>query len=161
MRIAGVDPGLRGAVAVIDTRTGEVEVHDIPSLQAGAGERREYHVPALVELVRSLDADYVFIERQHARPENPSTAFKVGVGYGLWQGILAVLGIPYVVVSPQIWQRAFLQGDVREGKDWSVLYASRLYPALAVRRHDQADALLIATYGRRQLEKEGLAWHEV
>lgn len=148
MRVAGIDPGLSGAVAVIDGD--DVEIHDLPTLQVGRGRGRDYNVPALVDLIRGLRADVVYVERQQARPESAAVSYKVGYGLGLILGILSTLGIRHVVVWPQTWQAAMFHGGVpAAGKDRSMVVAQRLWPNLRLRRHDHADALLLAEYGRR------------
>lgn len=149
MRVVGVDPGLSGAIAVIDQD--EVVVHDLPTLQVGAGTRREYDVPALVRLIREVAGDVWFVERQQPVPENASASYKIGLGQGIILGILAALGIPHQVVAPQVWQRELYAGAAGAGKDRSMLVAGRLFPQIRIPRHDWADALLVAEYGRRSV----------
>lgn len=149
MRIAGIDPGMAGAIAVLDSDSDEVEVHDLPTLQVGAGTRREYDVPALVALIRRIAADRWFVERQSPVPENSAASYKIGFGQGVILGILAALGMSHQVVAPQVWQRELYAGAAGAGKDRSLLVAGRLFPHLRIPRHDWADALLVAEYGRR------------
>jgi crossover junction endodeoxyribonuclease RuvC len=79
--------------------------------------------------------------------------FTMGRGLGTWEGVLAGLGIPYELVTPQRWKKALMDGMGKD-KDASRLQAIRLFPAIAgqlARKKDdgRADALLIAEYGRR------------
>jgi hypothetical protein len=152
-------------VGVLDGAGGRPACFDTPNFLL-TGSRRDYDVPGMVQLLKALSKNtHVFIERQQARPEAGSASvFKVGVGYGLWLGILATLGLPHTVVSPQVWQREMYLGAVNaEGKDRSLLVASRLWPNFHIprSRHDWADALLIAEYGRRVCWKESQEWTEV
>jgi crossover junction endodeoxyribonuclease RuvC len=164
--VVGIDPGLTGAIAFVSyPRGGRVLVVDTPSFVL-AGARRDYDIPGMAQqLLRYEPAiHHVFIERQQARPEAGSPAvFKIGYGFGLWLGLVAGHGLPYTVVSPQVWERAMFQGAVGEGKDRSLLIASRLWPRLEIprSRHDRADALLIAEYGRRVLLGRVTSWDEV
>lgn len=151
MRICGIDVGLNGAVAVVDTATSPftVELHDMPVLQESGSRRRDYDVHALVRLLRRLELTSVFVERQQARPENPRTTFLVGYGYGVVLGVLGALGLPHQAVWPQTWQAAMFRGTDGATKNRSLLVARRLFPHVELRRHDEADALLLAEYGRR------------
>ena len=70
------------------------------------------------------------------------------------RGVLAGLGIPYELVTPQKWKRAM--GVPSGDKSSSRPVALRLFPSLAAelrlkKDHGKADALLIAGYGRRRL----------
>lgn len=170
--IVGIDPGLTGAVAFIsfDAPPLVLGVRDTPSFLLN-GKRREYDVPGLLRMFTSgigvtHRIDHVFVEKQGTRPEQGvASVFKIGLGMGLWEGILAAFGIPYTIVPPQVWQREMYQGAVNaEGKERSLLIASRLWPHIEIpkTRHDRADALLIAEYGRRVLSgRVEKGWKEV
>jgi len=147
MRVVGIDPGLSGAIAVLDEDS--VDLFDIPTWNVGEGSRRTYNVPGLVDLLRSLAPATFVVEHQSPRRENPAVSFKVGLGYGILLGILCALELRHFMVSPQGWQRAMYAGTGKSGKDRSIEVASRLWPNIRITRHDQADALLIAEYGRR------------
>ncbi len=78
------------------------------------------------------------------------------MGYGLWIGICAGLGLRYELVTPQRWQKEMLAG-MQGGKDASCIRAQELFPEADLKKgprskklHDgRSDALLIAEYGRR------------
>lgn len=167
--VVGIDPGLTGAVAVLDMGGKVVRVEDTPSFLLN-GKRRDYDVPGMVKLFDWLWAEYpdrsvhFFVERQQSRPEQGvASVFKIGFGFGLWLGILTAWGVPHTVVSPQTWQCVMYQGAVGEGKERSLLIASRLWPDFAIpkSRHDRADALLIGEYGRRTLLGQTSRWEDV
>ena len=70
--------------------------------------------------------------------------FTVGLGYGLWLGILASLRIPYTPVRPAIWKRSM---GLSKDKEGARLRAMQLYPGADLRRkrdHGRAEALLLA-----------------
>jgi len=168
MIIVGIDPGLTGAVARMGTSGLSVSIHDTPSFVIN-GRRRDYDVPGMIAMLnRGYISDdgsvHVFIERQQSRPEaGVASTFKIGYGYGLWMGIVAAWGWKCTVVSPQVWQKEMYQGAVGEGKERSLLIASRLWPGIVIpkSRHDRADALLIAEYGRRVLSGRAENWEEI
>ena len=84
--------------------------------------------------------------------------FNFGKGFGLWLGILAGLGIPHTLVTPQAWKKEMMQG--MGDKDAARIRAQELFPHCVdslSRKKDigRADALLIAEYGRRQMARDG------
>jgi hypothetical protein len=89
-----------------------------------------------------------YIEGVNAMPgQGVVSTFKFGMNYGLWQGILVALKIPFERVYPLKWQTAM---SCRTGgnKNISKARAQELFPRIKV-THAIADALLIAEYGRR------------
>ena len=153
MHIIGIDPGLTGAVAVLP----EGRFFDTPVAQVKKGGKKVYLVADMVSILGIVDRQnaHVYIEDVHAMPgQGVSSSFSFGRGFGLWEGIVAALGIPYTLVSPVRWKRAMMDGMGKE-KGASRVRAGQLFPHLAnqltrVKDHGRADALLIAEYGRRQ-----------
>lgn len=143
-----------------------MRVEDTPSFLL-SGKARDYDVPGMVRMLGAygtLPEDHAFIERWQARPEaSPQSMGKIGYGFGLWVGILTAMEIPLTIVWPQTWQKEMYAGAVGEGKERSLLIASRLWPDLVIpkTRHDRADALLIAEWGRRTLLGKAGRWEAV
>jgi hypothetical protein len=87
--------------------------------------------------------------------------FRFGEGYGMWQGALAALGIPYQAVLPQAWKKVVFPGTARD-KAASILFAQRRFPSVSLLAsprskvpHDGiADALALAEFARRILAGE-------
>lgn len=161
----GIDPGLDGALAYInlnDAAAPRVAVVDTPTVtvKVTKGNKREYDLAAMSKTLAvlavegNLDGACAVIEKVHAMPgQGVTSMFSMGYGCGLWEGLLAGLGLPYERVAPQRWQKLML-ADEGKGKDAARLQAQRLYPHeahLFARKKDdgRADALLIAEYGRR------------
>lgn len=160
MIVIGIDPGLDGAlVALVRGSDATITVLDTPTLtvQGPKGNKREYNLASMSEMVRSLavPGTRAFVEKVHSMPgQGVRSMFSMGVGLGAWLGILAGLQIPYELVTPQRWKKALLP-DMGKDKDASRLRAIQLFPAhanLFARKKDdgRADAMLIAEYGRRQ-----------
>lgn len=153
--IMGIDPGLGGAMALLVGLSGEVGekawVDDVPIIKVG--QKREYNVPEMAALVRNRRPHHVYIEKVHSMPkQGVASSFNFGKGFGLWLGIVAALGIPYTLVTPQRWKGKMLDGQAK-GKGASRLRATQLFPELAgsltrVKDDGRAEALLIAAYGR-------------
>lgn len=167
MIIVGIDPGLSGAVAVINTGMGTVEIHDTPTEQIvkAKGKKTDYLPANMAALFRvySHTIDHAFVEKVSAMPgQGVTSMFGFGKGFGIWQGVLAGLGIPYTLVIPQRWKKEIMEG--LGDKEAAIGRALQLYPQvselLSVKRGivtkqqaiGRADALLIAEYGRRTIK---------
>jgi len=156
MIYVGIDPGLDGAVAIIHLdRT--ITVEDVPVVKLKA--KRKYDIQGMIALLKSLNSAEcrIWLELVHAFPgQGVTSMFSMGEGYGLWQGILATLGLSYELVTPQRWKKAMMEGAPKD-KAASVLVASRLFPASAndlrgkkgAAKDGRGDALLLAEWGRR------------
>ena len=154
-RVLGVDPGASGALALLDTETGAVEVVDMPVVTIKRGTRNVRQVqPALVvDILNQLQPDRAIVERVAAMPgQGVSSMFAFGRSLGVVEGALAGLGISYTDVPPATWIKSM---GVRGGKDGARNRAIELYPRQAVlfarvKDDGRADATLIATWGARQ-----------
>jgi crossover junction endodeoxyribonuclease RuvC len=164
---AGIDPGLGGAIVALDDSGGLLSWADTPTILLAAGRsKRDYDLPGMVRILRDW-ADtprlLVVLERQQCRPGQSAPAtYTTGRGYGLWEGILAALEIPYQTVHPATWSRAMLGGLSGDTKARSLLRAAQLCPELPLRRpngrkdtqHGRSDAALLALWGIRQMKGE-------
>jgi crossover junction endodeoxyribonuclease RuvC len=157
MIIAGIDPGLSGAVALLDAETGLViDVFDVPTLALSRGgkAKRELDAHALAGALGRDRIGHAFVEFVGAMPgQGVSSVFAFGKAYGIAIGVLATLGVPMSYVAPVAWKRAL---QVPAAKDGARARASQLLPAAAghwqrVKDDGRAEAALIAYYGVRQL----------
>ncbi len=142
----GIDPGKSGACVVI--HDGGQLVADWPGDPAGAADilhgwldRFQIHLAAL--------------EKVGARPgQGVSSMFAFGRNLGAWEGLLAGLRIPYVMPTPQQWQKGLVMpSDGTDPKDRALVVARRLFPGADLtlkKHHGRADALLLAWWARRQ-----------
>lgn len=155
MRVLGVDPGAGGAIAMLDTGLDAFVVADMPvaTVRVGRIERRQINEALLADIIRRYAPDTAWIERVHALPgQGVTSSFTFGLAYGLARGVLAGLGIPVQLVTPQEWKRSFRIGpDKREAR----LIAARLFPDAAqqfarVRDDGRAEAVLLACFGAQQ-----------
>jgi hypothetical protein len=163
----GIDNGLDGAMVALydDNRT---TWFDTPVVNLGKkGKRKRAYAVAemtrLLKPVRTLDVR-VFLESAQAMPkQGVSSTFKTGLGFGLWQGICAGLGLSYEIVHPRTWQKVMLR-DVPGGetKDRSMAKCQQLFPDIPLMKprgrvlsmDGRADAALIAAYGMRVMRGE-------
>lgn len=184
----GIDPGLTGAIAVIDYD--EIEIHDTPVLSTGKrhvidaarGAKLLREIKAYCERVTEPKQDglvlYEYVVREGKRlmvtieksqPMPPAMAgktvghgsiasFSLGQSFGIWIGILAALEIPYQLVAPATWKAALMKDQPKE-KDASRLVADHLFPGQRdnwwplKKHHGRCDALLIAEWGRRNIDR--------
>jgi crossover junction endodeoxyribonuclease RuvC len=164
----GIDNGLSGALVAVSDR-GQVEWWDTPVIDPGKGKgKRSY---AVAEMKRLLEMNLyhdekatVFLEKAQPMPkQGVSSMFTIGLGYGLWQGICAGLGLPYELVHPRTWQKVMLR-DVpgKDTKARSMIKCQQLFPDIPLMKprgrvlsmDGRADAALIAAYGMRVMRGE-------
>jgi len=164
MTIIGIDPGLNGAIASINPQTKQCIVFDTPTLtiKSKTKNKNEYDIQSMISLLSSIeDIHSVYLEKVHSMPgQGVASMFSMGYGYGLWIGILAALKIPYNLVIPQQWKKVMLSGmtsEDKQNKKTSIIRAQQLYPDAKIfgtrggGKDGRAEALLIATYGIREL----------
>lgn len=156
MLYAGIDPGVKGGVVVIDDQQRAVFTHVTPIIG------KEYDIPEMYSLLRgiyAMGAAFCCIEKGQSMPgDSGRSAWKMGFGHGLWQMALTVVGIRYHVCPPQVWQRALGIPKGADTKIHSVLIAKREVADLNLLRtvrsknedHNIADATNLAVYARRR-----------
>ena len=105
MIAVGIDPGKSGGLVVIHSRNYECSLHKCPSTtQEMASLLRTAKNSAFADNLPIL----VAIEKVHAFPTDArSSAFKFGMNYGMWLGIIGSLNIPLVKVTPQMWMKSY------------------------------------------------------
>ncbi len=163
MNFVGIDPGLDGALAVINSDDPtRPRIWDTPTGKVGTSKSSK-RIPMPFEMRQILydnillQDTIVFIEKVHAMQKQGVTSmFNFGLGYGLWIGIVTALGLSLEYVTPQKWMKEMMAGRPI-GKDAQVARAQELWPSIAEqlvgprggKKDGRADALLIAEYGRR------------
>ena len=136
----GIDPGNSGAIAFIPP-TGD------PWTIKNTSTDLEL-VEAVEEAFSQSNGIFATIEKVHAMPGNGVTGmFKFGGSFHSLQMLCTALRVPFELVSPQKWQKSLAcmsGGD----KNVTKTRAQNLFPTVKV-IHANADALLLAEYGRR------------
>lgn len=133
MKILGVDPGLKGSCSVFD---GDklIAFHNFSTENDTA------------QFIAEQNVEFAFLEEVHSRPGNAAQSmFVFGTNYGFYRGVLFALGIPFMTVTPQKWQkemRCLTRGD----KNVSKQKAQELFPKIKI-THANADGILIGAYG--------------
>ena len=108
MRILGVDPGIRGGLAIVAVEDGAaprlVEAIDIPVIGTGAKERVD--VAAIRNFIDRHQPIRALIERAQAMPkQGASSGFKYGRAVGAIEAAIALCSIPVEIVEPSVWKR--------------------------------------------------------
>jgi crossover junction endodeoxyribonuclease RuvC len=168
MLVAGVDPGLGGALAWYNTETGAVEVVDMPVLRLvrGGKSKGEIDAHALAGLFWKRHTGHIYLEHvtpmpsfgepdSQGRPrrQGASSGFAFGKGFGVVIGVIAAIGVPMTLVRANKWKNAL---GVPAAKDGARSRASQLLPQAAdqwprVKDDGRAEASLLALYGVRDL----------
>jgi Holliday junction resolvasome RuvABC endonuclease subunit len=155
MKILGVDPGLAGAMCVIDVVDGAtpqfVAVLDLPTI--GNGAKRRVDARAVYDWIQRYEPQIAYIELAGVMPrQGISSGFRFGRAVGVLETVLALAKISTVVVAPAKWKAFF--GLAGSDKENDRLKALQLFPSahdqLTLKKHHQrADALLLALYGAK------------
>ena len=155
--ILGIDPGFDGALALLDHNGACFGIADTPTtFLRRKPQRREYNLPEIRQLLYYYQDLYkplrAALESTHAMPkQGVRSMFQMGLGLGMWMGMLAGLAIPYELIPPQRWKKVMLDG-MPKGKLTALVKARQLWPSaeLGLKKHvGRADALLLAEYLRR------------
>ena len=166
MIFMGIDPGLTGAVGVVNEHGDFVACVDLPTKSkptTAARVKRELDAVAfhrqLHSIIRNNQKGLAVIESVSSRPhQGVASTFSLGDSFGVLRGVLSVSPLAVDCVVPTVWKRAFdLLG---QSKQAARVLAQRLYPEASLKRqkdHNRADALLLARYGwlknNRKLDK--------
>ena len=148
----GIDPGATGAVCSL-TSDGEIKFLDCPVIKISGKNRPNATLMAtgLKEFV-TINT-HLIIENVHAMPkQGVSSTFNFGMGFGIWLGIIAAIGIPMEFTTPQAWKKSYGLGSDKESARAKAL---ELFPCQAnnlklKKHHGRAEALLLAEYLRRR-----------
>lgn len=163
MRMMGVDPGLSGALALIDTETGEIVVDDMPLVELSRKRVRSKRTGKTREKVkRCVDGravgdwidlyqpDEAIVEHVASMPkQGVVSTFAFGESFGAVCGAIEAMNVRLHRVRPAVWKRGV--GLIGAGKGASLALARKTYSQAAKRlkrkRDDgRAEALLIAQY---------------
>lgn len=148
MRVAGIDPGMSGAVALVDD--GEMHVEDMPVVG-------KYVAGVLLgQMLTDWSAEWVVIEDVASYPrQGVASVFKFGCAFGVALGAVGALMLPMTLVTPAQWKK-----DMRlsSDKDRSRQRATEGWPESAdlfKRKKDdgRAEAVLLAEWGRRFVDR--------
>lgn len=166
MIYVGVDPGLSGAIAVIDSDTMEIEIQPMPIIKGtGRSQYDLFEIRNVLCLLPGYAETYpprIFVTIEKSQPLPPRLGggianYRRGEACG-WHWLLIGMGISHQLVGPLIWQKVMLAGTSgTDTKQKSIIAAQRLFPGQSLKRTERcrkpddgmSDALLICAYGMR------------
>ena len=153
MRIIGIDPGLSGAIAILDDNK-IIELFDMPVMPDGKKNKRQLNSALLVKLIKdnikNLENTVMIVEQVNAMPgQGVTSMFNFGQTFGAIKGICAALGLPIFFVRPAKWKKHFEL--INSSKDASRTKAIEMYPSASEQLSkkkdvNKSDAILIARY---------------
>ena len=153
MRIIGIDPGLSGAIAILEDSKIK-ELFDMPVMPDGKKNKRQLNSALLVKLIKdnieNLENTIMIVEQVNAMPgQGVTSMFNFGQTFGAIKGICAALGLPIFFVRPAKWKKHFEL--INSSKDASRTKAIEMYPSFSEqlskkKDSNKADAILIASF---------------
>jgi hypothetical protein len=150
-KILGADPGLRGALVLLEH--GKIQTFKKMPIEAKASSplgRGTLDVGRLILALQELQPEVCVLEKPQFRPGSSAQGLGTcGLNFGLLYGCLQVLAIPIVLVDAVTWTRAIHSLDpacehMDEAKQKSLLVFRKLYPKSDVTHDGIIDAALIA-----------------
>lgn len=160
----GIDPGINGGLACLDHAGNIRKITVMPVIKVGTKNKLDsrYIIAWFKKCFTEEEIRIVAIEEQRPMHKQGLTStFSIGRGYGILEGIVAALDLPYEIIRPVDWQREMFRGFPKgKTKDLSVRVAQQLYPKQNFKRssrctniHDgMTDAVLISEYIRRKIK---------
>ena len=153
MIIIGVDPGISGAISVIENKK-ILEVYDTPTMIDGKKNKRQINSAQVTNIIKERintgKEVVVAVEHVNAMPgQGVTSMFNFGQSFGVIKGICAALSLPIYFVRPTKWKKHF--NLIKTNKDASRTKVIEAYPDISNKLHrkkdsNRADAILIALY---------------
>jgi len=153
MKIIGIDPGLSGAIAVLENNK-VLNIFDMPVMSEGKKNKRQLNSALLVNFLKESIKDNeevaIVVEQVNAMPgQGVTSMFNFGQTFGAIKGICAALEFPIFFVRPSKWKKHFEL--INSSKDASRTKAIEMYPKLSkelAKKKDvnKSDAILIARF---------------
>ncbi len=153
MKILGIDPGLSGAIAILENNK-VLGIYDMPVMAEGKKNKKQLNSAQLVNIIKenmqNNEEVVVVVEQVNAMPgQGVTSMFNFGQTFGAIKGICAALKLPIFFVRPSKWKKYFEL--INSSKDSSRTKVIEMYPSLSnelSRKKDvnKSDAILIARF---------------
>lgn len=158
-RWIGIDPGLTGGIAVVHRELPAL-VRPMPTVKVSSKGfvKNALNATEAARILRPFadSGTVALVERVNAFPgQGVASMFSLGWSFGGILAVLATLGIPTLLVEAKDWKAHF---KLTKDKELARSLAVRLFPSVLLPNkgdHGQAEALLIALYGRHQSTIKG------
>lgn len=165
--IAGIDPGVTGAIAVYDFEADKlVAVWPLPNYQIKVGKTTRHRLDlaelrALFNVLVFMDVKLIGIENVQGgnfggRKQSAAGAFQFGYTFGLLEGMAETSGIEHTAASPAVWK---LSEQVPTNAAAIVRKADKEFPEHKKKwrgpnggsLHDRCEAAFLARYFARRI----------
>ena len=153
MIIVGIDPGLSGAIAILEDNK-VLGIFDMPVMAEGKKNKRQLNSSQLVNIITDNTDNTkeiaVIVEQVNAMPgQGVTSMFNFGQTFGAIKGVCAALKLPIFFVRPSKWKKHFEL--INSSKDSSRTKVIEMYPSLSnqlSKKKDvnKSDAILIARF---------------
>ncbi len=153
MKIIGIDPGLTGAIAILENNK-VLNIFEMPVMSEGKKNKRQLNSALLVNLLKenvlNNEEVAVVVEQVNAMPgQGVTSMFNFGQSFGVLKGIFSAMQIPMDFISPVKWKKYY--NLINTQKDSSRTKAIEFFPYISSklsRKKDanKADAILIASF---------------
>ena len=153
MKIIGIDPGLSGAIAILENKN-VLKLFDMPVMAEGKKNKKQLNRAQLVNIIKKninkSDDIAVVVEQVNAMPgQGVTSMFNFGQTFGAIKGVCAALNLPIFFVRPSKWKKYFEL--INSSKDSSRTKVIEMYPSLSSQLSkkkdvNKSDAILIARY---------------
>ena len=153
MIIFGIDPGVSGAISILENKK-VIEAIDMPTMIDGKKNKRQVNGAQVSNIIKErLNNDkevIIVVEHVNAMPgQGVTSMFNFGQSFGVIKGICSALNLPIYFVRPAKWKKDF--NLIKTNKEASRTKAIQIYPEISnklSRKKDsnKADAILIARY---------------
>lgn len=151
----GVDPGVKGALCLLEIQSRKIQVFDMPVTQGQVDGAKLATIVEVCLFQAGAQGLRAVVENVSSRPRQ-AHAFSFGRSTGVVHGVLDALGVPYELVSPAQWKpamglRRLATEDQAANKTKSRELAMKLFSEQAdlfdrVRDDGRAEAALISFF---------------
>jgi|TARA_Y100000296_G_C5140266_1_gene240583 crossover junction endodeoxyribonuclease RuvC len=163
--ICGIDPGISGGIAFLNTEGLAMWSDDLPTYSEIAGGKSWLDGTAIGAMIQNMNPDVAVVERVSSRPgQGLSSTFRFGMAFGVCVGCLTALQVPIHFITPGKWKvqiglpapPAYLTKSQAASfrKTVALDLARELYPSASadwewVKDHNRAEAALLAHWGMK------------
>ena len=133
MRVIGIDPGLSGAIAILENNK-VLGIFDMPVMAEGKKNKRQLNSSQLANIIKestkNVEETVVIVEQVNAMPgQGVTSMFNFGQTFGAIKGVCATLELPIFFVRPSKWKKHFEL--INSSKDASRTKVIEMYPSLS------------------------------
>ena len=160
MKIIGIDPGLSGAIAILENNK-VISIFEMPVMSEGKKNKRQLNSAQLVKLLKDNISENeevsVIVEQVNAMPgQGVTSMFNFGQTFGVLKGICSAMQLSMYFVRPAKWKKYY--GLIKTEKDASRTKVIEIFPYISnklskKKDSNKADAILIANFFNNTYQK--------